>query len=150
MRISWHGEQAVIALGLALVLLLDLKNANDAASEDNAREGRGVVHDHDIDRVAVIGLGRGHEPPVVRIGKTRQQRLRQRKCLELWVVIELSPAAPGRFDHNANVTVFGKGRQIDKIWHRRSLSTYQKAEANGRVGKARSVRKGFPPAFLKC
>jgi hypothetical protein len=76
MRIPRHGEQAVVALGLAFALLLDLKNADDAASEDNAREGRGVVHDHDIDRVAVVGLGRRHEPPIVRIGEARQQRLR--------------------------------------------------------------------------
>jgi hypothetical protein len=51
------------------------------------------VHDHDIDWVAVDGLGRRHEPPIVRIGETRQQRLRQRKRLELWVVVELMAAA---------------------------------------------------------
>jgi hypothetical protein len=62
MLIARHSEQAVGALGLALALLLDLKNADDAASEDDAREGRGVMHDHDIDRVSVVGLSRGHEP----------------------------------------------------------------------------------------
>ena len=40
-RISRNGEHAVVTLGLSLVLLLDLKNADDPASEDNAREGRG-------------------------------------------------------------------------------------------------------------
>jgi hypothetical protein len=52
--------------------LLDLKNADDAASEGNARECRGVMHDHDIDRVSVIGLGRRDEPPIVRISEVRE------------------------------------------------------------------------------
>lgn len=61
MRIPGHVKQPVVALGLAFALLLDLKNADHAASKENARRGRGVVHDHDIDRVFVVGLGRGYE-----------------------------------------------------------------------------------------
>jgi hypothetical protein len=48
-------------------------------------------------------LGRRDEPPIVRIGKAGQKRLRQRECLEFWVVIELRPAAPGRFNNNIDV-----------------------------------------------
>src|SRR5581483_865554 len=92
-RISRHRKEAVIAFGLALALLLDLKNADYTASEDNARKGRGIVHDHDIDRIAVVSLGRRYEPPIVRISEARKQRLRQRKCLELWVIIELCATA---------------------------------------------------------
>jgi hypothetical protein len=76
MRIPGHSEQTIVAFGLSLAFLFDLKNADDAASEVNAREGRGVVHDHDIDRVSVIRLGRRDEPPIVWIGKARQKRLR--------------------------------------------------------------------------
>ena len=61
-------------------------------------------------------LGRRDEPPIVRIGKAGQKRLRQRECLEFWVVIELRPAAPGRFNNNIDVPVFGEWRQVDKIW----------------------------------
>ena len=63
MRIPWHSKQAVVALGLALGLLLDLENADDAASEDDPWEGRCVVHDHNIDGgVAVVGLVEGTNP----------------------------------------------------------------------------------------
>jgi hypothetical protein len=72
MRIPGHSEQAVVAFGFAFALLLDLKNADDATSEDNARESRGVVHDHDIDRVSVIGPGRRDKPPIVRIREARE------------------------------------------------------------------------------
>jgi hypothetical protein len=40
MRIPGYSEQPVVALGLAFGLFLDLKNANDAAREEDAREGR--------------------------------------------------------------------------------------------------------------
>ena len=73
-------------------------------------------------------LGRRDEPPIVRIGKAGQKRLRQRECLEFWVLIELRPAAPGRFrpaapgrfNNNIDVPVFGEWRQVDKIWHSQS------------------------------
>ena len=78
------------------------------------------MHNHDIDRVSVIRLGRRDEPPIVRIGKACQKRLRQRERLEFRVVIELRPAAPGRFNNYLDVPVFGEWRQVDKIWHSQS------------------------------
>ena len=73
------------------------------------------MQNHNIDRIAVVGFSRRYKPPIIRIGKTGEQRLRQRKCLELRVVNELRPAAPGRFDHYVNVTIFGEGWKVNKI-----------------------------------
>jgi hypothetical protein len=43
MRIPRHGEKAIVALGFAFALLLDPKNAGEAAGQDDAREGRGYL-----------------------------------------------------------------------------------------------------------
>jgi hypothetical protein len=67
MRAPRHGKQTVVALGFAFALLLDLEDADDAASDNQAREGRRIMDHHDVERVAVIGFGRGHEAPVVGI-----------------------------------------------------------------------------------
>jgi hypothetical protein len=67
-RASGHGEQTVVSFGVALALLLYLKDADDAAGQDNPREGRRIVNHHDVDRIAVIGLGRRHETPIMRVG----------------------------------------------------------------------------------
>jgi hypothetical protein len=69
-----HGKQTVIPLGVAFVLLLDLENADDAAGHDKAREGRRIMNHHDVERVAVIGFGRRHEPPIMRIRQPGEER----------------------------------------------------------------------------
>ena len=78
------------------------------------------MHDHDVDRVAVISPGRRDETPIVRIGKAGQEGFRQRERLDFRVVIKLCPAAAGRFNHNIDIAIFGKRRQVDKIWHGQS------------------------------
>ena len=114
MRAPRHGKQPVVALGFLFALLLDLKDADDAAGNDEARESRGVMDHHDVERVAVIGLRRRHEAPVMRISQAGQQRFAQRKAFELWIVGEFRPAAAGRFDNNMNVAIIRKGRQVDR------------------------------------
>src|SRR4029077_9250790 len=66
-RAPRHGKQAVITLGFTFALPLDLEDADDAASDNQPREGRRIMDHHDVERVAVIGFGRGHEAPVVGI-----------------------------------------------------------------------------------
>ena len=42
-RAPGHSEQAVVPLGIPFALLLDLKNADDAAGQHDARESRRIV-----------------------------------------------------------------------------------------------------------
>ena len=76
MRIPGHREQTIVALDLAFALLLDLKNADDPAGQDDARKCRCVMHDHNNYRIAVVGFGGRHEPPIVRISEPGKKRLR--------------------------------------------------------------------------
>ena len=48
---------AIVALGFVPSLLLDLKNADDEAGQEDAPGRSQPLHDHDIDRISVIGLG---------------------------------------------------------------------------------------------
>ena len=66
MRTSGNGEEPVVAFGLLFRLLLDLKYANNSASDNQPREGRRVVNYHDIERVAVVAFGRRHDPEALR------------------------------------------------------------------------------------
>ena len=117
MRAPRHGKQTVVALGFAFALLLDLENADDAAGDDKARECRRVMDHHDVERVAVIGFGRGHEAPIVGIGQAGQQRFAEGEGFELRVVGEFRAAAAGCFDDDMDVAVFREGRQVDEIGH---------------------------------
>src|SRR5215471_16747479 len=78
-RAPGHSEQTVVSFGLALALLLYLKDADDAARQNNPWKSRRIVNHHDIDRIAVIGLGRRHETPIVRIGQSGEKRFGERE-----------------------------------------------------------------------
>ena len=69
MRAPRHGEQTIIPLWFAFALLLDLENTDDTARDDKAGKSCRVMDHHDVERVAVISLGRRHEPPIMRIGQ---------------------------------------------------------------------------------
>jgi hypothetical protein len=72
---------------------------------------------HDIERIAVIGLRRWNEPPVMRIGQAGEERLGERERFELGVVGEFRAAAARRFDDDMYVPRFSEGRQVDEIGH---------------------------------
>ena len=72
---------------------------------------------YDVERIAVVGCGRWHEAPVVRVGQSREERFREDEAIEFRVVGELRPAAPGRFHDDMHVAIFCKGRQVDEIRH---------------------------------
>lgn len=75
------------------------------------------MQDQHIQRIAVLGLGRGNEDPIVRIGQTRHQRLCQGKSTELRIEVELARASAWRLDNGEDVVVVGPARQLCQIGH---------------------------------
>jgi hypothetical protein len=63
------------------------------------------VNHHDVDRITVIGLGRWHEAPIVRIGQSGEERFGERECFDLGVIREFGAAATRRFDDNKYVAI---------------------------------------------
>jgi hypothetical protein len=92
MRAAWYRKQTVVPFGRAFIFLPDLENADDAAGQQKTREGRRVVNDHNIERIAVFGRSRRDKTPVVGIGQTDQKRLCEREGFQFWVEGEFCAA----------------------------------------------------------
>jgi hypothetical protein len=68
MRILGNRDDAVVAYPFALRLLQRLQDANELATNDQTGLGRGIMNDHRIERIAILGSSRRNETPVIRIG----------------------------------------------------------------------------------
>src|SRR5262245_29822979 len=84
-RIRRDRDDAIIADLLMLGFLYRLQHANELASQHQARRGRGVMNDHCVQRIAILGSSRWDEAPVVGIGQAEHQRLGQNESLELGI-----------------------------------------------------------------
>src|ERR1700684_2928551 len=121
MGLPRHCEQPIVPFDLRLALLFNLQNADDAAGQNHAGKRRGVVDDHDIEGVAIVGPGGGDEAPIMRIGQPDEKRLFQRERFEFWIKSYLRATSPRRFNDHMYVASLGEGRQIDKVRHVRLL-----------------------------
>ena len=86
MRPPRDREQPVVTPGLTFALLLDLKNSDNAAGQDDARECRRVMDHHDVERIAVIGFRRWQEAPVMGIGQSSEERFLDGECFQFLVL----------------------------------------------------------------
>jgi hypothetical protein len=136
-----HDEYTIVALLLAVRRLNDLEDADRSALQHEARISGGIMNDEDIERIAVLGLGRWDETPIVGIGQSHQQRFGQRECPELRIEFELGAATTRRFDHRVDVALIGPGRQFGVIRH---IAMPQPAVSPSKrnVAKSCSVRRG--------
>src|SRR5262249_32241216 len=80
-RIRRDRDDAIIADLLMLGLLYRLQHANELASQHQTRCGGGVMNDHCVDRIAILGSGRWDEAPVIGIGQTEHHDLDRTKVL---------------------------------------------------------------------
>jgi hypothetical protein len=102
---------------LSLTDLHDLQDANRPAGENESRIRGGIMNDQGVHRIAVFGLGGGHETPVVGIGEADHQRFGQYERLELGIVFELCPAAPRGFNHRVDMFAISLGRNLLEAGH---------------------------------
>ena len=75
------------------------------------------MDDQNIERIAVLGLGRRNEAPVIGIGETGHQRLRQREHFQVRIEVQFAGASARRFDDGMNVLVVGPGRKLEQVRH---------------------------------
>jgi hypothetical protein len=80
------------------------------------------MYDKHVERVAIFSLGRRHEPPIVWVGQTGEQRLGQREDFELGVKFEFAPAATRGLYNGVNVLLIGPGRKPSQVCHVRLAS----------------------------
>jgi hypothetical protein len=105
-----HRKHPIVSLFLAFAFLFDFENADRATAEHDTRIGLRVMQDQHIQRIAILGFGRGNEAPILRISQTCHQRFRRGKNTKLGIEIELARAAPWRFDHGEDAVVVGPTR----------------------------------------
>jgi hypothetical protein len=112
-RTPRYCKQAVVSLPFIFASLLDLQDTDYATGKHKARHRRGIMNDHDVERIAVVGRGGGNKSPIVGISQADQQRLGEGEGLHLRFVAELRTAAARRLNHNTHVSILRKGRQIN-------------------------------------
>src|SRR5262249_50738176 len=108
-RIRRDRDDAIIADLLMLGFLYRLQHANELASQHQTRRGRGVMNDHCVDRIAILGSGRWDEAPVVGLGQAEHQRLEQNESRELETECKLRPSPARLFDHDVDEFIPGPG-----------------------------------------
>ena len=69
-RAIGHRKDAIVAFFAFLGGLKHFEHSDRRATKHQAGIGRGIVDDENVDRIAVVGLGRGDEPPIVGIGQS--------------------------------------------------------------------------------
>jgi hypothetical protein len=70
---------------------------------------------HDVERVAIVALGRRHEPPVMGIDQPGQQGFAEGEGFKFRIIGEFGAAAAGCLDNDMYVAVFRKGGRLKKF-----------------------------------
>src|SRR4051812_36321343 len=122
-RVRRDGDQAVVALALAVALgLLGLDDA-DQPRRHNAPDKRRFVHqDEHVQRVAVLTAGGGDVPEIEREDRPGRQYAAQREEAGLLVELILIAAPLRRLDDDVQVLAFGvaRGQAREGVgWHTR-------------------------------
>ena len=80
------------------------------------------MYDKHVERVAIFSFGGWHEPPIVWVGQTGEQRFRQREDFKLGVKFEFAPAAARGLYNGVNVFLIGPGGEPREVCHVRLAS----------------------------
>jgi hypothetical protein len=133
LQVSFEGspirkrKDPVITFTFPLAGLQDAKHAYRFASKHKAWVRRGVMYDKHVERVAIFSFGGWHEPPIVWVGQTGEQRFRQREDFKLGVKFEFAPAAARGLYNGVNVFLIGPGGEPREVCHVRLASGRREA-----------------------
>src|SRR4051794_2001909 len=106
-RVRRDGDESVVPFGLAVLGLLGLDDPDEVRGHEAADEGRLIHQYEDVERVAVLTRGRGHEPEVEREDSPRREDAAEHEEAPLLVVFELIAVALGRLDDDIRRVGFG-------------------------------------------